>query len=96
MDTHTDIFPIASIGRTHAPSLPCLGRLKISFKLLAPAVFDRIEFLKFFSNLCAQSLINCTGSNRIPPPIVDETATLLKYRPFADAGRARINASITV
>ncbi len=95
MDTHTDIFPIASIGRTHAPSLPCLGRLKISFKLLAPAVFDRIEFLKFFSNLCAQSL-NCTGSNHIPPPIVDETATLLKYRPFADAGRARINASITV
>ena len=52
MDTHTDIFPIALIGRTHAPSLPCLGRLKISFKLLAPAVFDRIEFLNFFQT-CA-------------------------------------------
>lgn len=95
MDTHTDISPLLSIGKIHGLSVPCLGRLKILFKPLAPAVFDRIELFNFFSDLCVQPL-NCTGSSRIPAPIVDDTATLLKYRPFVDAGRARIKASITV
>ncbi len=94
MDMHTDTFPIAHVGKTHAPPVLRLGRLKISFEPLAPAVFDRIELISFL-NVCDQPL-NCTGSSRIPAPIVDETATLLKYLPFADAGRARIKASITV
>ena len=95
MDMHTNTFPTALVGKIHAPSVLRLGRLNKSFEPLAPAVFDCIEFLNFFSNLCVQAL-NCTGSSRIPAPIVDETATLLKYLPFVDAGRARIKASITV
>ncbi len=51
MDLHTDTFPIAYVGKTHVPPVLRLGRLKISFEPLAPAVFDRIEFIKFLNSV---------------------------------------------
>ena len=37
----------------------------------------------------------CAGSILMPGPIVDETVTWRRYRPLADAGRARCSSSST-